>query len=115
MVDTRKNEARLLMHVSTRFAPFLERKGWSKEELLMMKRDGKAPEGCININTAAKKYGVYPSTLHDWRKKNFIITVCQTSYEVYLDEASVAKAVALYKSNPGRGKKTMQRILSQSQ
>jgi hypothetical protein len=81
----------------------------AQDEVISRRRQPKVPipEGGISINIAARKYKVDHTLLCRWRKKGIIITLLETKNEIYVSEESVSKAVAVYKEDPGRGKRTV--------
>jgi len=64
----------------------------------------------ITLNGAARKYGIPEPTLFRWAKRG-IIKVLRPSpgnrVPTLIDEKSVEEAVRLYKTDPGRGKRTV--------
>jgi len=66
-----------------------------------------APEGGISIRAASRKYHVGHPLLSDWRKRGIILTLLKTTKEVYVSEDSVIKAVSIFNTDPGRGKRTV--------
>lgn len=60
----------------------------------------------IGIGEAARKYHVNQPTLSRWKDKGLVKVVGQDGQKIFLDEASVARIVAYYKSRPGRGRRT---------
>jgi hypothetical protein len=52
----------------------------------------------IRVTEAAEKYGITQQTLSNWAKRGMITVINQAPRLLELDEASVARAAAIYKA-----------------
>jgi len=82
-------------------------------ELEMKNR--KAPPGGISIMDASRKYEVNQQTISTWVKKGYIPVLARTAYQTFIDEATLAHIVKLYKRAPGPGKWTLKKALTNQQ
>lgn len=66
------------------------------------------PVGSIALRVAERKYGIPSSTLCRWVKRGLIPIIDRTKNWLYVDETHLVRIVALYNTNPGQGKRTLQ-------
>lgn len=57
----------------------------------------------ISMSEAQRRYGVLQSTISRWVRDGLIDKIRQEGRQVMIDEAQVATAATIYKSNGGRG------------
>ncbi len=65
------------------------------------------PEGGISIREAGRKYEIDFRLVSSWVKRGLITILLETPNNKYIDEKQVSELASKYKTNPGRGKRTV--------
>ncbi|MFA5389143.1 MAG: hypothetical protein WC312_05245 [Candidatus Omnitrophota bacterium] len=65
------------------------------------------PEGGISIRAAGRKYKIDFRLISSWTKRGLITVLLETPNNKYINENQVAELAKKYKSDPGRGKRTV--------
>jgi hypothetical protein len=65
------------------------------------------PDGGISIRAAGRKYKIDFRLVSSWVKRGLIAILLETPNNKYIQEKDVAELAKKYKTNPGRGKRTI--------
>lgn len=75
-------------------------------------KNHKTTPGGISISDASRKYKVNQPTISTWVKKGYIPVLSRTGWQTFIDEATLAQIVKLYKKAPGPGKWTLKKAIA---